>query len=246
MDREGRFLGFAALGLSFVLCAWIGARTIIRLKTDDTMEVTGSARRRIRSDLVTWSASVSVNAPEVRGGYATLKSDVEKVTAFLEKRGVAHAHITVSSVTTKPVIKDIWSEGKEPRVIDHKVIGYELTRSVEVHDGDCDKIAQVARDVTDLVGEGVNVESSEPRFYYSKLGELKIQMAAEAAKDCYSRAKVISESNGGHVGKLRGSRLGVIQINRANSTETSSEGNNDTTSIDKDIITVVSSTFTLD
>jgi hypothetical protein len=39
--------------------------------------------------------------------------------------------------------------------------------------------------------------------------------------------------------------MGVIQINPADSTEVSSEGNSDTTSIDKDIITVVASTFAL-
>jgi len=246
MDREGRFLGLAALGASFVICAWIGARTIIKIKTDDTMEVTGSARRRIRSDLVDWSATVSVNAPDVRSGYQTMKGDVDKVTAFLEKRGVPRAQITVSQVSTKTLTKPVYSNEKEPKIIDQKVVGYELQRTVEVRGNDCDKIAQVARDVTDLVGEGVNVASGDPRFHYSKLGELKIQMAAEAAKDCYARARVISEANGGHVGKLRSSRLGVIQINAANSTETSSEGNNDTTAIDKDIITVVSSTFSLD
>jgi hypothetical protein len=56
----------------------------------------------------------------------------------------------------------------------------------------------------------------------------------------------MTAANGAKVGKLRSSRLGVIQINAANSTETSSEGNNDTSSIDKDVITVVSSTFQLD
>ena len=246
MDREGRFLGFAALGAAMVTCAWIGSRTIIKLKTDDTMEVTGSAKRRIRSDMVDWSGTVTVNAPDPKSGYLQLKTDVDKVTAFLEKRGVPHAQIVVAQVVTRPITKPVFSKDKEPRQIDTKIVGYDVQRTVTVHGSDCEKIAQVARDVTDLVGEGVNVESENPRFHYSRLGELKIQMAAEAAKDCYARAKVISEANGGHVGKLRSSRLGVIQINPANSTETSSEGNNDTSAIDKDIITVVSSTFTLD
>jgi hypothetical protein len=250
MDRDGRFLGLAAIALSFVVCTWIGGRTIIRLKTDDTMEVTGSARRRIHSDLVDWSATVSVTAPDARAGYQVMKAHIEKVTAFLEQHGVPRGQIVVSQVSTKPVTKPVYGKDKdkdgEPRVIDQKVVGYELHREVEVHANDCEKIAQVARDVTDLIGEGVDVSSGDPSFHYSRLGEIKIQMAAEAAKDAYVRAKAMTAANGARVGKLRASRLGVIQINAANSTETSSEGNNDTSSIDKDVITVVSSTFTLD
>ncbi len=40
--------------------------------------------------------------------------------------------------------------------------------------------------------------------------------------------------------------MGVINVNPANSTETSWEGNNDTTSLEKDIITIVHVTFELE
>jgi hypothetical protein len=40
--------------------------------------------------------------------------------------------------------------------------------------------------------------------------------------------------------------MGIININPANSTETSEEGNNDTTSIEKDIITIVHAEFELE
>jgi hypothetical protein len=40
--------------------------------------------------------------------------------------------------------------------------------------------------------------------------------------------------------------MGIININPANSTETSSEGNNDRSSFEKDIITIVRAEFELD
>jgi hypothetical protein len=40
--------------------------------------------------------------------------------------------------------------------------------------------------------------------------------------------------------------MGIININPANSTETSSEGNNDRTSLEKDIITIVRAEFELE
>ena len=73
-----------------------------------------------------------------------------------------------------------------------------------------------------------------------KLGELKLEMLAEAAKDARNRAENILRSAGNtDIGPLVYSSMGIININPANSTETSNEGNNDTSSYEKDIITIV-------
>ena len=61
-----------------------------------------------------------------------------------------------------------------------------------------------------------------------------------AAKDARGRAENILTSAGNtSVGKLVYADMGVININPANSTNTSNEGNNDTSSYEKDIITIV-------
>ncbi len=94
--------------------------------------------------------------------------------------------------------------------------------------------------------QGVELESDAPEYIYTKLGDLKIQMLAEAARDSRVRAEQIASSTGAKIGPLRSARMGVIQINPADSTEVSNEGNNDTTSEEKDILTVVASTFALE
>ncbi len=71
-------------------------------------------------------------------------------------------------------------------------------------------------------------------------------MLAEAAKDAHVRGEQIARSTGATLGPLRSARMGVIQINPADSTETSNEGNNDTSSLDKDVIAVVTSNFQLE
>ena len=72
-------------------------------------------------------------------------------------------------------------------------------------------------------------------------------MLAAAGKDARSRAENILRSAGGaKIGPLIVADMGIININPANSTETSEEGNNDTTSLDKDIITIVHAEFKLE
>jgi hypothetical protein len=70
---------------------------------------------------------------------------------------------------------------------------------------------------------------------------------AAAGKDARARAENILRSAGAApIGKLVTADMGIININPANSTETSEEGNNDTSSLDKDIITIVHAEFELD
>ncbi|MEO5916313.1 MAG: hypothetical protein ABIS50_18895 [Luteolibacter sp.] len=95
-----------------------------------------------------------------------------------------------------------------------------------------------------FIPQGVDVTSHEPNYYYTRLGELKLEMLAEAAKDARARAENILNSAGNTgVGKLVYADMGTININAANSTETSNEGNNDTSSRDKDIITIIHAEF---
>src|SRR4030095_5953333 len=57
MQDKGRFLSGVSLAIGLVLAAWIGAGALVRIKTQDqTITVTGSARRQIVSDAVVWRA----------------------------------------------------------------------------------------------------------------------------------------------------------------------------------------------
>jgi hypothetical protein len=71
-------------------------------------------------------------------------------------------------------------------------------------------------------------------------------MLAEASKDARTRAEnIVASAGGAEIGKLRSADMGVINVNPANSTEGSWDGNNDTSSLEKDIITIVHATFEL-
>jgi len=94
--------------------------------------------------------------------------------------------------------------------------------------------------------QGISITSSTPSYYYTRLGELKIEMLAGAAKDARTRAEnMIRSAGGASIQSLRSADMGIININPANSTETSAQGNNNATSFEKDIITIVHVTYEL-
>jgi hypothetical protein len=125
----------------------------------------------------------------------------------------------------------------------NEIVGYELKQSVTVTSNDVDKIARIAREATELINQGILLESGSPDFYYTKLGDLKVEMLGEAAKDAKARADKIAESTSSSIGNIRSARMGVMQITAPESTEVSDYGINNTSSIEKDVTAVVNASF---
>jgi uncharacterized protein len=116
-----------------------------------------------------------------------------------------------------------------------------------VRSTDVARVERISREVTQLLERGVPISSSAPAYFYTKLGELKITMLAEASKDARNRAaNIVKAAGGAELGKLRTADMGIINVNPANATDTSWDGNNDTSSLEKDIITIVHASFELD
>ena len=84
MTQDGRFFMGIALATGLVISTVVGARALVRIKSDNTIQVTGSAKRRIKSDLIIWSAKVSARGPDMRSAYKTLSAEVPKLTAWLD------------------------------------------------------------------------------------------------------------------------------------------------------------------
>ncbi len=100
--------------------------------------------------------------------------------------------------------------------------GFRALQVVSVSSPNVPQIEKASREITSLLEQGVFVTSNAPKYYYTRLGELKLEMLAEAAKDARSRAENIQSSAGNTtIGPLVDSSMGIININPANSTETS-------------------------
>src|SRR5207237_244392 len=107
--------------------------------------------------------------------------------------------------------------------------GFLARETIVVRSTEVARIEKASREITALLDEGVLVNSCSPSYFYTHLGELKLEMLAQAAKDARDRAENILHSAGNaSVGKLVVADMGIININPANSTRTSEEGNNDT------------------
>lgn len=240
VEKNGNLFNVGtSLALGLIISSMIlGWAYTTNKKGDDAITVTGSAKKRIKSDLVVWNAGVATQSSQLGDAYKQLSDYVPRIKKYLIEKGIPEAQITVSSISTTTLTKTD-ENGRST----NEITGYSLKQGVSVTSNDVDKVAQISREATELINQGILLESNAPQFYYTKLGDLKIEMLGEAAKDAKTRADKIAESTSSSIGSIRSARMGVMQITAPESTEVSDYGVNDTSSIEKDVTAVVNVSF---
>jgi hypothetical protein len=244
-----RTLERLVLPVALLASVWLAAGTWERVKTkpkDLAIRVTGSATKRITSDLIEWSGTIDVTDPDRSAAYKHVREDAAQVVAFLTAAGVSEEHIRVSSAQVREEYETEFVGTGEERVERTVRSGFVIEQRIVVSSPDVAAVEKASREVTQLLERGISISSSAPEYHYTKLGDLKIEMLAAASKDARSRAENIVGPAGGAIGRLVGADMGVININPPNSRSSSWDGNNDTSTLAKDIITIVHATFELE
>ncbi len=236
----GLLAGLAlAAGLVFASLVVAGAWT--RIAETQVINVTGSARKNVRSDLVVWRANFSVDAATLLEAQRKLQADLAKVLVFLHARGL-------TEFAVQPVqIRDLTARQRnnEDETTNSVRVGYRLSQAIVVNSADVERVPKLAGDSGELLQQGIAFVSEGFEFIYTKAGDAKVEMMAEATKDARARAEQIAGQGGRRIKELRSARMGVVQINPLYSSSTSWEGNNDTTALEKTITATIAATFAL-
>ncbi len=248
-----RFLGPVAIAAALVFSTAIAADKWFQVRyrpEKHNIRITGSAKKRIVSDLIQWQAAVEGRGDDRAAAYKISKEGREKAVAFLTAQGIKAEEIIPQSASSEEIFEKVTEDKVLPGTTaavrsETKVSkGFRSREVVAVRSTDVSRVEKASREITSLLEQGVTVNSESPDYFYTKLGDLKVEMLAAAAKDARTRAENILQSAGNAaIGKLVTADMGIININPANETATSNEGNNDTSSLEKDIITIVHAEF---
>ncbi len=242
-SRPHLFGLLAGLFLATGLCiaSIVFTRTWTHLHESQVIDVTGSARKNVESDLVVWRASFAVEDEELLNAHAKLKTSLAAVQEFLQSKNVKE--FTLLPVQIREITQREKNEEDETVT---KRIGYRLIQRIEIKSTDIATTTRLGTESAALLEQGIALVSEGLDFIYTKASEAKVEMMAEATKDARARAEQIAGQGGRKIKELRTARMGVVQINPLYSSATSWEGNNDTSSLEKTITTTVSATFALE
>ncbi|WP_194852030.1 SIMPL domain-containing protein [Nonlabens antarcticus] len=210
-------------GIAIVLAAvFLGNAFMNRNNKQGTIGVTGSGTQDFVSDLIVWEGRFTANSSILSNAYNEIAENKETIEAYLKNKGLDASTLVFSAVNTSKNTTPIY--GDNGNYQGENFVGFELSQTISVQSNDVEKIEKISREVTELLNQGVQFYSQSPRYYYTKLADLKIEMISKATEDARLRAEKIAENSGGKLGDLKSADMGVFQITGQNSSEDYSWG----------------------
>ncbi|MDD5032710.1 MAG: SIMPL domain-containing protein [Candidatus Pacebacteria bacterium] len=203
----------------------------------DVLTVTGSAKKAVTSDQAKLTIVLSRVVPvsQLAYGNSQVSRDLGFLNELLAQKGISATETTISPVS----MNQFWSnkQGGENE--------YELRQTAIIQSADVSKITNLSKAIPELAVKGAIASVQSLEYYYSKLPETRVSLLSDAVKDAKDRADKIAESAGKKTGSIRSASSGVVQVLPLNSVDVSDYGTYDTSSIEKEIMVTVKTSFGL-
>lgn len=227
------------IGIFFSLCLIISTSIISHTLSRSGIEVTGSAVSIVKSDLASWNLDITASSKSKKTAFDKLVKDKAAVIDYLHSKGFTDKEIEIKNVVITPIFKVSPDTGEVLNELDH----YEVSQTIRITSNNISLVKDISLDAANLLNKGIDVQSNQPEYFYTKLSDLKIKLLNEASEDAKKRAKAMLKSTHNRVGAIKSVKTGVFQITTPNSTEVSDYGIYDTSTIDKKVTAVTQVTF---
>lgn len=219
-----------ALGLIFAVNAGTSALS------KDKITVTGSAYKVVQSDSARLEFEIVSRKPNKQLAYNTVKAQLPTVMEYLKAKGLTDIEV---SAYNGYVSYKYSANGS----MTNDVAYYNISQPVVVKSDDVNKIKEVSADIQSLLDKGIDINIFSTQYFYSKLGDLKVELLQDATTDAKDRATAMLKATRNKPGKIEAVQMGVFQITPVDSTNVSDMGINDTSTIEKKVTAVANVVF---
>ncbi|MGE5519670.1 MAG: SIMPL domain-containing protein [Candidatus Dadabacteria bacterium] len=193
-----------------------------RFKSSESISVTGLAEKDFTADQIVWTGTFVRTGTDLRMAYSQLKLDESQIRQYLDYAGLKDSNYVFSSVDMQRNYQENYDG--QGRMTGRTFTGFNLSQTFTVDSRNIAMVEKMSREITGLLQKGIELNSSAPRYYYSRLNELKIDLLSKAAADAKQRAESIAKNSDVNLGDLRKASMGVFQITGKNSNENYSYG----------------------
>lgn len=208
-------------------CCILGEAYKYKYREQQTITVTGLGEQEFTSDMIVWRGWIVVDDQSIANGYAKLEGDKAKVLKFIESNGIKSDEVVFQFVDNFKNTEPLYQNGN---YVGQRFTGYTLRQPFSVESTDVEAVENISREISALLAQGIQIESTQPDYYYSGLDGLKLELIGRATADAKARAEEIASESGARLRKLKNGRMGVFQITGANTNEEFSAGGSFNTS----------------
>ena len=239
-NRCSMFLLGASLAFGLAISAYIIGQAAIRATKENNIYVKGSAMRLVESNYAHWSGTYAIEEKDQKKGLDRLESVRKTVEKYLLDSGFKAEDLSFGRIYSTPCFDTVTdAKGNSSSKFSH----YNLKQSVNVKSPQVHLIEKVSRESTSLIRRGFDFTSNSPSYVILDLDKYKMELLAEATRNATDRAKVLASNSKGNVGALVSASQGVFQITAPASSDISSYGEYDKSTIMKEVKAVVTLEF---
>ena len=172
--------------------------------------VKGSGNQEFTSDLIVLEGYYPVeNDTSLKIAFAKSSRQKEDLKKYLIGLGINESEIVFPAADYQELERTLYNDTG-------KWIGYEqyyrIRQEFEIRSNNVEVVENASRKISDVLDKGIRINLYSPRYYYTKLADLKHELIKKATNDARERAEIIAENSGGYLGKLHDARMGVMQI----------------------------------
>lgn len=202
----------ALVGLGLTFGGFLAGSGFYKSKLNDRyVTVKGVSERDVVSDLAIWNIRLVATGDELTAIQDKIENDKKILFAFFTANNIPNEEIESGQYNVTDLMADRYRSERAAQ--SRYIINY----SVTVRSNDVNKIKEASAKTGDLLKQGLAlVDNSGPSYVFTKLGELKPEMIAEATKGARTSAEQFANDSGSSVGPIRRASQGVFSIQAKN------------------------------
>jgi hypothetical protein len=181
------------------------------------VSVTGLGSIDFESDEILWSGIFETTDADLAQAFEAIRTDRKVVEDYLLEKGVKREEITFQQVNTDDLERSKYND--DGKYVGSEFEAYRLSQVVTIDSKDLDLVINISREISELLEQGIQFKSYNPKFYYGDLDKLKLSLIEQASENGRIRAEQIAKNSKSSLKGLKDARLGVFQILGYNSGE---------------------------
>ena len=200
-----------AAGLA--LAGWLAGQGLVESRLGHrTVIVKGFSERLVKADIGFLPVRFNAVGPDLATARGLLESSEKAVFRYLQEKGFKPEDWEVQNVRVEDRLASYNSSAPRPN-------RFVLTEEMVVRSNDVEKLAVAARNISDLIRDGVVLTSDQynsgASFVFTKLNDLKPEMLTEATKRAREAAEQFARESGAKVGAIFSANQGLFTIGPA-------------------------------
>lgn len=191
------------------VCVYFGLNAFA--EKERVVSVRGLAEKEVEADHVIWPIVYKTTGNDLSLLYADINKTGEKITTFLQARGIDKQEISLSA----PKIVDLRADRYQNVSLSGRD-RYNVTLTVTVSTGKVKEVIRLMSQMGELLKQGVAISGEEygstVRFEFKGLNAIKPAMIEEATRNARAAADKFAADSDSKLGKIKNAQQGLFSI----------------------------------